>query len=171
MRSIVVITFVVAVMFIFGVYNDQGRKSVTELNSANWSIDEEKDKKMIREALDKWCEAEAERDLDKKMTIFTEDAVVMFPGEDSLRGRKEIKAKHKEWWKDTKYECTSKMEVIKLAGDWGVSSQTFSGKITFADGKTQNVKGKAMTIWEREGEECKYTRGIWNSSSSDNIEE
>jgi len=162
-------TFIIAILaitaFTFGACESatEQTKTNTIADKTTQSDNRAKDEAAIRKLpIEDWCKAEANRDLDAKMKLYTEDIVFMVPGEESIKGQAAVRAKHEEWWKDTKYECTGEIVEVKISDDWGAISGTFSGTVTEADGKTRKEKGKFINLVRRESDGWKISRVIWN---------
>ena len=112
--------------------------------------------------IEKWCEAEAARDLDAKMSLFTSDIVFIAPGEPVLVGQDDVRAAHETAWKDTQSHCTGTVDEVQVLGEWGFVRGTFSGEFTPSDGPTTRFAGKFINIVRQEGGHWKIARVIWN---------
>ena len=113
--------------------------------------------------IEKWCEAEAARDLDANMSLFTSDIVVMGAGEPILVGQDAVRAFHEAAWKDTQNQCTGTADEVQVLGEWGFVRGTFSGESTSADGATTRYAGKFINIVRQEDGHWKIARVIWNN--------
>ncbi len=112
--------------------------------------------------IEKWCEAEAARDLDAKMSLFTSDIVFIAPGEPVLVGQDDVRAAHEAGWKDTQWHCTGTVDEVQVLGEWGFVRGTFSGEFTPSDGPTTRLSGKFINVVREEGGHWKIARVIWN---------
>lgn len=136
---------------------DAGRESETAKSDTRAA-----DEAAIRKLHKDYCKAETERDLDAKMKLYSKEAVIMAPGEESIKGKDAVRAKHEEWWKGTKYDCSNEVAEINISDDWAVAWGTYSGTVTEADGKKKEVKGRFMGLLRRESDGWKISRGINN---------
>ena len=114
--------------------------------------------------VDDWCKAEADRDIEAKMKLFTTDAVLMPPGKSDVIGQQAIRAWHEKMWQGTKYQCSGTIDEVQVFGDWGMVTGTFSGVFTPASGAPQRSSGRFLNTVERQADgNWKIARGIWNS--------
>ena len=115
--------------------------------------------------IDDWCKAEAARDIEAKMKLFTTDAVLMPPAEPNVIGQQAIRAWHEKAWKGTKYQCSGTVEEVQVFGDWGLARGTFSGTLTPASGTPRRDSGKFLNIVRRQADgSWKIARAIWNAN-------
>ena len=115
--------------------------------------------------IDDWCKAEADRNIEAKMRLFTQDAVLMPPGEPNIIGQQAIRAWHEATWKGTKYQCSGTVEEVQVFGDWGLARGTFSGVLTPASGAPRRDSGKFLNIVRRQADgSWTIARAIWNAN-------
>lgn len=105
---------------------------------------------------------------DAKMaaSLYTEDAVLIPPGEDLVRGRKNIEA----YWKfaiDSGGVCDVSVETIdaRSSGALGYEIGTFELTANGPNGEALKDKGRYIELLQR-GSDGKWysTAGIWNAS-------
>lgn len=115
--------------------------------------------------IEEWCRAESARDLDAKMALFDQDAVVMPPDGQNVVGLSAIRAWHEAVWKESKYECSGTVDEVKMMGDWGFALGTFSGLTTPMNGGTPTQgSGKFINLVRRQADGTwKLARVIWNT--------
>lgn len=92
--------------------------------------------RVISVSSDEWCAADLAQDLDAKLDLFAEDAVLMMPGRSPLEGAAEIRR-----WQDQNYalvhhDCVGGVRVddVRIDGDIAIVHGRFSGEIVFKDG-------------------------------------
>ena len=114
--------------------------------------------------IDDWCSAEAARDLDAKMSLFTADAVLMVPGGEKLVGQQAIRAWHETAWQENTYECSETVVEVQVHGDWGFVTGTYTGVMTPTSGGTPTQdSGQFINISQRQADDSwKLARVIWN---------
>lgn len=118
--------------------------------------------------VDDWCKAEADRDIEAKMKLFTTDAVLMPPGTSDVIGQQAIRAWHEQMWEGTKYQCSGTIDEVQVFGDWGTVRGTFSGVITPASGAPRSISGRFLKTVRRQADDSwKIARGIWNYDEGD----
>ncbi len=118
--------------------------------------------------IDDWCKAEAARDIEAKLKLFTTDAVLMPPAESIVIGQQAIRAWHEIWWEGTKYQCSGTVDEVQVFGDWGMARGTFSGVVTPASGAPRRGSGKFLNTARRQADgSWKIARVMWNSEEGD----
>ncbi len=116
--------------------------------------------------VDDWCKAEADRDIEAKMKLFTTDAVLMPPGRSDVIGQQAIRAWHEKMWQGTQYQCSGTIDEVQVFGDRGMVTGTFSGMFTPASGAPRRDSGRFVNTVERQADgSWKIARGIWNSEN------
>ena len=113
--------------------------------------------------IDEWCKAEADRDLEAKMNLFTSDAVLMPPGEPNLVGLQAIRAWHEAAWRQTSYQCSGTVDEVQVFGQWGFVRGTFSGVVTLSNGTPRRDSGKFINVVQLQTDGTwKIARAIWS---------
>lgn len=113
--------------------------------------------------IEDWCKAEAARDIEAKMRLFTSDAVIMAPGEPDAIGQQAVRAWHEKEWKGTKYQCSGSVDEVQIFGDWGIARGRFSGTLTPANGAPRPASGKFLNVVRRQTDgSWRIARAIWN---------
>ncbi len=116
--------------------------------------------------IDDWCSAEATRDLDAKLRLFTADAVLMAPGGQTVVGQQAIRAWHEAAWQENTNECSGTVDEVQVQGDWGFARGTFTAVLAPTSGGAPiQESGKFINIVRRQADgSWKLTRVIWNSN-------
>jgi ketosteroid isomerase-like protein len=120
----------------------------------------------LRDLDDQWSAAAGSKDLEKTVSFYSEDAIVMPPNAASATTREAIR---KVWqdllaspglvirWK------TTKVEVAK-SGDLACLSGTYDLTMNDPSGKPVNDHGKYVEVWEKQPDgKWKCGSDIWNS--------
>ena len=126
-----------------------------------------KSEQALRDADAQWSAAAGAKDLDKTVSNYSNDAIVMPPNASAATTREAIR---KVWqdllaspgliisWKATKVE-------VAKSGDIGFVSGTY--EVTMNDvvtGKPVNDRGKYVEVWEKQADgKWKCGADIWNS--------
>ena len=113
------------------------------------------DEATLRKLDDEWSKAAGStKDVDKTVSFYTDDAVVMPPNIPTLTGKEPIRALWKSMletpsfsggWKATKVE-------IARSGDLAYVSGNYEFKETDAAGKPITDKGKYLEIWKKQAD-------------------
>jgi ketosteroid isomerase-like protein len=118
------------------------------------------DDKAVRDADAAWSKAAASKDLDKTVSFYADDALVLPPNDTAKTTKDAIRA----LWKDLIGSVTSeswtatRVEMAK-SGDMACLSGTY--ELTMNDGKKDH--GKYCEVWEKKGGTWKCGSDIWNS--------
>jgi uncharacterized protein (TIGR02246 family) len=120
----------------------------------------------LRDLDDQWSATAGAKDLEKTVSFYSEDAIVMPPNASAATTREAIR---KVWqdllaspglvirWK------TTKVEVAK-SGDLACLSGTYELTMNDASGKSVNDHGKYVEVWEKQSDgKWKCGTDIWNS--------
>jgi ketosteroid isomerase-like protein len=118
------------------------------------------DEQAVRDADAAWSKAAAAKDLDKTVSFYADDALVLPPNDTAKTTKDAIRA----LWKDLIGSVTSvswtatRVEMAK-SGDMACLSGTY--ELTMNDGKKDH--GKYCEVWEKKGGTWKCGSDIWNS--------
>ena len=120
----------------------------------------------LRDADAQWSAAAGAKDLDKTVSYYSDDAIVMPPNASAATTKEAIR----KIWKDLlaspglviSWKAT-KVEVAK-SGDIGFVSGTYELTMNDASGKPVNDHGKYVEVWEKQADgNWKCGADIWNS--------
>jgi ketosteroid isomerase-like protein len=120
----------------------------------------------VRDADAAWSKAAGSKDLDKTVSYYSADAIVLPPNAPAATTKEAIK---KIWqdmlatpgfvisWKATKVE-------VAKSGDLGLVSGTYELTMNDASGKPVTDKGKYVEVWEKQADgKWKCGTDTWNS--------
>src|SRR5438477_11784507 len=122
--------------------------------------------KALRDADAEWSKAAASKDVDKTVSYYADDTIVM-PPNDAMAN---TKAAIRKIWNDllTSPGATiswkaTKVEVSK-SGDIGFVAGTYELTMNDASGKPMNDRGKYREVWEKQTDgNWKCRADMWNS--------
>jgi uncharacterized protein (TIGR02246 family) len=122
--------------------------------------------KALRDLDAQWSAAAGAKDLDKTVSFYSDDAVVMPPNAPSATTKEAIRSAWKEMltnpgaaisWKATKVE-------VAKSGDLAYVSGTYEDTMTDASGKPVKDRGKYVVIFKKQADGTwKVVADIWNS--------
>ncbi len=125
-----------------------------------------KSEQALRDADAQWSKAAGAKDLDKTVSYYADDAIVMPPNASAATTKEAIR---KVWqdliaspglvisWKATKVE-------VAKSGDLACLSGTYELTMNDASGKPVNDRGKYVEVWEKQADgKWKCGADIWNS--------
>jgi len=130
-----------------------------------WAAETKHDQ-ALRDLDVQWSKAAGAKDLDKTVSYYSDDAIVMPPNASAATTKESIR---KVWqdliaspglaigWKATKVE-------VAKSGDIGFVSGTYELTMNDASGKPVSDHGKYLEIWEKQADgKWKCGADIWNS--------
>ena len=130
-----------------------------------WAADT-KIEQALRDLDAQWSAAAAAKNVDKTVSFYSDDAVVMPPNAPSATTKEAIRNVWKDFftspgsvisWKATKVE-------VAKSGDLACVSGTYEETTTDAGGKPVKDRGKYVEVWEKQADgKWKCGADIWNS--------
>jgi uncharacterized protein (TIGR02246 family) len=119
----------------------------------------------LRDLDAQWSAAAAAKDLDKTVSFYSGDAIVLPPNMASATTKEAIR----NVWKDLIASASSvswkatRVEVAK-SGDMAYVSGTYEVTMNDASGKPVNDRGKYLEVWEKQADgKWKCGADAWNS--------
>ena len=99
-----------------------------------------------------WAKAAESRDVERIVSYWSDDAIVLLPDQPAYVGKAAIRAMVERDMKDPKFSITWEPEraVMAQAGDMGTLIE--HNRVTFADstGKVRTVFGKVASTWKKD---------------------
>jgi len=124
------------------------------------------DEQALRDADAQWSKAAEAKDLDKTVSYYADDAIVMPPNASAATTKEAIRSAWKEMlttpgaaisWKATKVE-------VAKSGDLACVSGAYEQTTIDASGKPVTDRGKYVEVWEKQADgKWKCSADIWNS--------
>ena len=124
------------------------------------------DEAALRKLDDEWSRAVGSRDVEKTISYYTDDAMVMLPNIPTLTGKEPIRSLWKNMldspsfgggWKATKVEVAGSGDLAYVSGKYEFAEKDDSGK-PIAD------KGKYLEVWRKQADGgWKCVAGMFNS--------
>lgn len=124
------------------------------------------DEAALRKLDDEWSKAIGSRDVEKTISYYTDDAVLMPPNIPTLTGKEPIRALWKSMldspsfvggWKATKVEVARSGDLAYVSGNYEFTEKDDSGK-PITD------KGKYLEVWRKQFDgSWKCVAGMFNS--------
>jgi uncharacterized protein (TIGR02246 family) len=120
------------------------------------------DKALIQGLNDKFSQAFNEGNAAAVAALYTDDAVILPPGGEMMKGRNAIQA----FWKGaTEHLGDGKLTTVDVR-PLGSTTAREIGTFTFRTkgSQTQEITGKYVVVWEKVGSEWKLATDIWNTN-------
>lgn len=127
-------------------------------------IDLEAEKKILRQYITKWHEAEVQGDYEACLNFYAEDAIVHPPNRDPVKGKATIREFHKDVLHNVESGIgeTTRIEISSsgdLAYDIGLSHMVFKS----TEGLVEEVQ-KYLIVWKKINGEWKCIAISFNSN-------
>ena len=107
-------------------------------------------------------------DIDRWVTLWTDDGVQMPPDEPPVIGKEKIRARNSAVLQKFNFDIGITNQELRTAGDWAYSRGVYRATLTPKQGGTPiAIDGKYMTILARQGDgSWKIHRDIFNSNGA-----
>lgn len=125
----------------------------------NQQTDTKAEGEKVMEASREWAKSASAKDIEKIISYWADDAVVLQPGQTALHGKKEIRSMVEASFKTPGFSITWEPQLVEVSKSGDLAYLMEKSHVTFNDssGKaiTQNYNG--VTIWK------KQTDGTWKN--------
>jgi ketosteroid isomerase-like protein len=115
-----------------------------------------------------WSQAAGERDVERVLSYWTDDATVFAPGGPPIVGKPAIREYVARNLQTPGFGITWKTTRVVVARSGELAYATGNNRVSFGgpDGRPVTVEGKAVTVWRKEpGGAWKCVIDIWNDVS------
>ena len=115
-----------------------------------------------------WSRAAQERDVDRVVSFWADDAIVFPPGGPAVAGKAAIREFVAKSFQTPGFSISWKTTTVVFSRSGDIAYTTGTNGVTFStpDGKQVRVEGKAVAVWRREKDGAwKCVIDIWNDVS------
>jgi ketosteroid isomerase-like protein len=119
-----------------------------------------------------WAQAAASRDIERILSYWADDAIVMEPDQRALFGKAAIRGMVEASMKIPKFSITWGPETGVISKDGTMGYLIEHNRVSFPDstGKVQTQFGKAVTIWRKDANGAwKCVVDTWNANPTSNV--
>ena len=133
------ITFFIAMSFLLSCNDSQ-------------KIDTKAESEKIMQLSKDWSEAASSKDLEKTLSYWAEDAVLISAGEPTLTGKEEIRQMVQESFKTPGFKINWQPISVKVSESGDIAYMIENSQITYNDstGKPIIITNKAVSIWHKQ---------------------
>jgi ketosteroid isomerase-like protein len=118
----------------------------------------------LRDLDDQWSKAAGAKDVDKTVSYYSEDAVVMPPNAPSATTKEAIRKIWKDLLTDANISWKTKKVEVAQSGDLAFSSGTYEVTLNDPTGTPVNDRGKYLEVWKKQSDgSWKCVADAWNS--------
>ncbi len=115
-----------------------------------------------------WSQAAQDRDVDRAVSFWADDAIVFPPGSPAVAGKAAIREFVAKSFRTPGFSISWKTTTVSVSRSGDIVYTTGTNRVTFSapDGKQVTVEGKAVAVWRREKDGVwKCVVDIWNDVS------
>jgi uncharacterized protein (TIGR02246 family) len=115
-----------------------------------------------------WSRAAQDRDVDRVVSFWSDDATVFPPGSPSVAGKAAIREFVAKSFRTPGFSISWKTTTVAVSRSGDMAYTTGTNRVTFSlsDGRQVTVDGKAVAVWRREKDGLwKCVVDIWNDVS------
>jgi ketosteroid isomerase-like protein len=118
----------------------------------------------LRDLDEQWSAAAGAKDIDKTVSFYSDDAIVMPPNAPPATTIDAIRKIWKDLLTDAKISWKTKKMEVAQSGDLAFSSGTYEVTLNDPTGKTVNDHGKYLEVWKKQANGMwKCVADVWNS--------
>jgi ketosteroid isomerase-like protein len=118
----------------------------------------------IRDLDEQWSKAAGAKDVDKTISFYSDEALVMPPNAPSATTKEAIRKIWKDLLTDASISWKTKEVEVAQSGDIGYTSGTYEVTMTDPTGTPVNDRGKYLEVWKKQADgSWKCVADIWNS--------
>jgi uncharacterized protein (TIGR02246 family) len=123
--------------------------------------------KALRDLDDQWSAAAEAKDIDKVVSFYSDDAVVMPPNASAATTKDAIRKIWKDLLTDATITWKTKEVEVAQSGDLAFSSGTYEVTLNDPTGTPVKDRGKYLEVWKKQADGMwKCVADIWNSDLS-----
>jgi uncharacterized protein (TIGR02246 family) len=138
------------------------------MQKMNSGLEELTERERLVERDTEWAAVASEgRDVDRILSYWTDDAVVLAPGFAPVIGKAALRDYVKNSLRIPGFKITWKSTDVKFSPDLNLAYMLGENTVTIngSDGKPVTTKGRAVTIWRRETDgKWRCAVDIWNDA-------
>jgi ketosteroid isomerase-like protein len=118
----------------------------------------------LRDLDEQWSKAAGAKDVDKTISFYSDDALVMPPNAPSATTKEAIRKIWKDLLTDANISWKTKEVEVAQSGDLAFSSGTYEVTLNDPTGTPVNDRGKYVEVWKKQADGTwKCGVDIWNS--------
>jgi ketosteroid isomerase-like protein len=118
----------------------------------------------IRDLDDQWSKAAGAKDVDKTISFYSGDALVMPPNAPSATTKEAIRKIWKDLLTDANISWKTKKVEVAQSGDLAFSSGTYEVTLNDPTGTPVSDRGKYLEVWKKQSDgSWKCVADAWNS--------
>ena len=115
-------------------------------------VDQKTEGEKVMQLSKEWSQAASTGDVEKTVSYWADDAVVMSAGQPSLSGKQAIREMVQESYKIPGFRITWQPQTVKVSESGDMAYLIEDSQVSFNDstGKQITINNKAVSIWHKE---------------------
>jgi uncharacterized protein (TIGR02246 family) len=138
---------------------------IAMISCKNNKADTAKEGETLMQLSRDWSKSASTDDIEKTLSYWSEDAIMMSPGQPTLSGKKEIRAMVESSMKAPGFHISWEPKNVRVSADGRMAYMVEENQFTVNDstGTPVTTYGKGVTIWEKDTDgNWKNVFEIWN---------
>jgi ketosteroid isomerase-like protein len=128
------------------------------------SASDTKIEQALRDLDEQWSKAADAKDVDKTVSFYSDDAIVMPPNAPGATTKEAIRAIWKDLLTDASISWKAKKVEVARSGDLAFSSGTYEVTLNDPTGTPVKDRGKYLEVWKKQADGIwKCVADMWNS--------
>ena len=134
------------------------------LAAASICLADTKIEQAIRDLDEQWSKAAGAKEVDKTVSFYSDDALVMPPNGPTAASKEAIRALWKDLLTDAIVSWKAKKVEVAQSGDLAWVSGSYEVTLNDPSGTTVNDRGKYLAVWKKQADGTwKCVSDMWNS--------
>jgi len=133
---------------------------LTVLSCAQQEVDTKAEGEKVMQLSKEWSETASKGDVEKTLSYWADDAVVMSAGQPPLKGKTAIRQMVEESYKMPGFRISWQPESVEVSESGDMAYLIENSQVSFTDSTGQNVvlHNKAVSIWRKQAD------GTWKNA-------
>lgn len=134
----------------------------------NAEVDHGANEAAVRSTFTEYVAAGESGDVERFLSFFADDAVIMPPGQAIIHGREALAAFARPFFSQFTIRQVFSLDLVRVADDWAVATYTYVETLTpTAGGPAVEERGKGISVLRRGADGAwRFTHAIWNQTAA-----
>ena len=115
------------------------------------------DEDTLKTAIADWFDAFNRKDVEACTNLYTEDATILVPDTETVKGHDAIRELHKDWLTAGEKNKRFKILEIGVSGDLAFVMNLFLGDVESDDGSVETRTGRVVNVYKQQSD------GTWKT--------
>lgn len=117
-------------------------------------VDREAEGEKVMQLSREWAESAASGDVEKTLSYWADDAIVMMAGQGKLHGKQAIRQMVEESFRTPGFKITWQPQSVEVSESGDIAYLVEESQVTFTDstGTPVTLRNNAVTIWKKQSD-------------------